>query len=113
MQEILDSIRRQDGQSDVRIESEALESVMTALDARHLWGSYHPAMGLKARVDRAEGASQELRDQVRKARQDEEKAQAALARAKERCEELEEEVRAYREEGICISDQLPSLVSIP
>lgn len=58
MQEILDSVRNQDGSSDVKIKSEALEEVMTALDARHLWGEYHPAMALKARIGKLEGVNE-------------------------------------------------------
>ncbi len=57
MQEILDSLRATDGQSDVKVESEALEHIMTVLDARHLWGEYHPAMTLKARIEKLEGVN--------------------------------------------------------
>ena len=58
LQEILDDIRRQDADSDVKIESAALESVVTALDARHLFeGKYHPNMQLKARMDRMDGVN--------------------------------------------------------
>lgn len=58
LQEILESIRNQDANSDVKIHSESLEAVLSMLDARHLWGaSYHPAMGLKAKIERLEGAN--------------------------------------------------------
>ena len=64
--EILSSIRSQDGSSDVRIESSALESVLQALDERHLFGhGYNPAAALRARAERTEGANEELREQVR------------------------------------------------
>ena len=55
MQQILDSVREQDGKSDVKIQSEALEQIMTVLDARHCWGNYHPAMTLKSRIEKLEG----------------------------------------------------------
>lgn len=55
LQEVLESIRTQDAQSDVKIQSESLEQVIAMLDARHLWGNYHPAMGLKTKIERLEG----------------------------------------------------------
>ena len=57
MKEILESIRTQDGNSDVRIQSESLDQIITALDARHLWGNYHPAMQLKSQIEKLEGAN--------------------------------------------------------
>lgn len=47
--------RDQDGKSDVKIHSETLDRLMDVLDARHLWGNYHPAMGLKANIGKLEG----------------------------------------------------------
>ena len=55
MREILDSVRNQDASSDVRIEAPEIERLLGILDARHLWGSYHPAMGLKNRIEQLEG----------------------------------------------------------
>lgn len=55
MQEILDSIRGQDASSDVKIVSPEIERLLGVLDARHLWGNYHPAMGLKNRIEQLEG----------------------------------------------------------
>ena len=46
-----------DGNSDVRIHSESLDQIITALDARHLWGNYHPAMQLKSQIEKLEGAN--------------------------------------------------------
>ncbi len=57
MKEILEDVKEQDGQSDVLIHSPALEKLISILDARHLWGNYHPAMGLKAQIDKLEGAN--------------------------------------------------------
>ncbi len=57
LQEILDNIKASDGKSDVRIESDILESVLTALDARHMFGRYHPSMQTKARMDKLEGVN--------------------------------------------------------
>ena len=55
MREILDLVRNQDASSDVWIEVPKIERLLGMLDARHLWGSYHPAMGLKNRVKQLEG----------------------------------------------------------
>ena len=55
MQEILDSVRNQDASSDVKIQAPEIERLLGILDARHLWGSYHPAMGLKNRIEQLEG----------------------------------------------------------
>lgn len=55
MHEILDLIRDQDGKSDVRIHTESLEKIISVLDARHLWGDFHPAMELKTRIEKLEG----------------------------------------------------------
>ncbi len=49
--------------------------------------------------------------QARRHRQEEEKSRSALARLKEKNEELEAQPNMYREEGICIEGQMPSLVS--
>ena len=57
LQEILDAMRDSDAKSDIKIQSEALENIVTALDARHLFGNYHPAMTLKARIERLEGVN--------------------------------------------------------
>ena len=55
MRKILDSMRYQDASSDIRIEVPEIERLLGMLDARHLWGSYHPAMGLKNRIQQLEG----------------------------------------------------------
>ena len=55
MCEILDSVRNQDMSSDIRIEAPEIERLLDMLDARHLWGSYHPAMGLENIVEQLEG----------------------------------------------------------
>jgi len=68
------------------------------LDARHLWGGdYHPALVLKAAIEKLEGANEELRDQVRKYRLDEEKTLVHLEKYKERCEDLKRELDSYKE----------------
>jgi chromosome segregation ATPase len=57
MQQILEDVKEQDGKSDVLIHCPALEKLISILDARHLWGNYHPAMSLKAQIDKLEGAN--------------------------------------------------------
>ena len=61
LQEILDSIHDEDGRSDVAIVAPSLEKVLTILDARHVVGQYHPAMALKARIEKLEGVNAGLR----------------------------------------------------
>lgn len=88
MHEILESIRSQDGiknfatlkyyflfltifitaQSDVHVESNCLERLLEALDARHVAGWYHPAMRLQAQLQNSQGIASELREQLRFAR---------------------------------------------
>jgi hypothetical protein len=60
LQEILDSIHEEDGRSDVAIHAPSLEKVLTILDARHVVGQYHPAMVLKARIEKLEGINGNL-----------------------------------------------------
>ena len=59
MEEILDSVKQQDGKSNVVISAPSLDRLLDILDARHLWGGdYHPAMGLKAKIGRLDGANE-------------------------------------------------------
>ena len=59
MEEILDSVKEQDGKSNVVISAPTLDKLLDILDARHLWGgNYHPAMGLKAKIGRLDGANE-------------------------------------------------------
>ncbi len=97
MKEILEDIRVQDGKSDVVIHCPALEKLVSILDARHLWGSYHPAMGLKAQIDKLEGANHELREQIRKARLDEDKLLGQLTRARAKASSLEKELSELKD----------------
>jgi hypothetical protein len=39
----------------VAIHAPSLEKVLTILDARHLVGEFHPAIALKARIEKLEG----------------------------------------------------------
>ena len=87
LHEILDSVKDQDGKSDVQVTSfpfssssstssspsyspsssplqvtsSTLESLLVILDARHYYGDYTPNMGLKAAMDRLEGTNTQLR----------------------------------------------------
>lgn len=97
MQEILEDIKTQDGKSDVLIHCPALEKLVGILDAKHLWGSYHPAMSLKGQIDKLEGANSELRDQVRKSRIEEDKLINQLQRAKARITTMENELVELRD----------------
>ena len=57
LQETLDLIKETDGKSDVAIYAPTLDKLLTILDARHLWGNYHPAMALKAKIEKLDGAN--------------------------------------------------------
>lgn len=68
MHEILDCIHHQDGKSIITIQSQTLENLLEALDARHLAGWYHPAMRLQGRVNYLQGSNAELRSQLQQIR---------------------------------------------
>ncbi|XP_059474825.1 centrosomal protein of 290 kDa-like [Neocloeon triangulifer] len=71
MHEILESIRNQDANSDVHLESNCLERLLEALDSRHVAGWYHPAMRLQAQLHNVQGVASELREQLRISREQE------------------------------------------
>jgi centrosomal protein CEP290 len=56
------------GKSMVTIQSQTLENLLEALDARHLAGWYHPAMRLQGRVNYLQGSNAELRAQLQQIR---------------------------------------------
>ena len=58
LQETLDIIKNADANSNVAIYAPTLEKLLNILDARHLWGNYHPAMGLKAKIVKLDGANE-------------------------------------------------------
>ncbi|KAK7869946.1 hypothetical protein R5R35_013722 [Gryllus longicercus] len=89
MHEILDSIRNQDGCSDVQVQSESLERLLEALDARHVSGWYHPAMRLQAQLAALHGSNGALRDQLRTARLGERAARDECEQLKAKIEQLE------------------------
>ena len=99
MREILDSIRDQDGVSDVLVSSPVLERVVTALDARHLYGEYKPAMALKAQMERLEGVNAQLREQLRRSRLDDDKAGGQLSRLRAKYQLMEAELAVLKQNG--------------
>ncbi|XP_018356859.1 PREDICTED: centrosomal protein of 290 kDa-like [Trachymyrmex septentrionalis] len=70
MHEIMDSIRNQDGKSEVEIQSSTLERLLEALDVRHLAGWYHPAMRLQEHLNVVQGSNAELRSQLKTLRKE-------------------------------------------
>ncbi|CAB4061296.1 unnamed protein product [Lepeophtheirus salmonis] len=98
MREILDSIQSQDADSNVKIESESLDRILSVLDARHLWGEYHPAMEMNTRIQRLEGCNQELRNQIKKSRKDEERFSIQISKYVSRIQELESHLISYKED---------------
>ena len=109
LHEILDSVREQDGRSDVAVSSPTLEKLLTILDARHLYGEYRPAMGLQSAMDRLEGANTQLREQLRRARQEEDRALAAAQRLKTRLQAVEGELKGLRGAGAYGGTQVPAV----
>jgi len=99
MREILESIRDQDGTRDVLVTSPVLEMVVTALDARHLYGEYKPAMALKAQMERLEGVNAQLREQLRRSRLDDDKAVSQLSRLRAKHQAMEAELAALKQGG--------------
>ncbi|TRY62027.1 hypothetical protein TCAL_01502 [Tigriopus californicus] len=112
LQEVLESIRTQDAQSDVKIQSESLEQVIAILDARHLWGNYHPAMGLKAKIERLEGMNTELRDQLRKARIDEDKALIQVQKMTLLHDDMTERLEQLESRGVCLLEDIGQKASL-
>ncbi|XP_043268988.1 centrosomal protein of 290 kDa [Venturia canescens] len=78
MHEILDSIRDQDGKSEVEVHSGTLERLLEALDVRHVSGWYHPAMRIQERLNVVQGSNSELRSQLKQMRKDLQKKDALL-----------------------------------
>lgn len=68
LHEIMESIQKQDGSSNVIIESESLEKILELLDARHISGWYHPAMRLQAALNKLQGINDALRQQLHESR---------------------------------------------
>ncbi|CAB0031278.1 unnamed protein product [Trichogramma brassicae] len=89
MHEILDCIHNQEGQSIVTIQSETLENLLQALDARHLAGWYHPAMRLQGRVNYLQGSNAELRAQLQQIRKNQIMLQAQIQDRSDSVEEGE------------------------
>ncbi|KAK9504809.1 hypothetical protein O3M35_008993 [Rhynocoris fuscipes] len=92
LHEIMESIRTQDGSSNVVIESESLERVIEALDSRHVSGWYHPAMRLQAALNKMQGINDALRQQLHESRYRESYFQAELQTSYIRIGELENEL---------------------
>ena len=97
MKEIHEDVKSQDGQSDVLIHCPTLEKLVEILDARHLWGQYHPAQGLKAQISKLEGGNAELREQIRKERIENDKLASILKRQKSRLSTLENELAELKD----------------
>ena len=99
LEETLDTIKESDAKSNCAIYAPTLEKLFNILDARHLWGNYHPAMGLKAKIEKLDGANEELRDQLRKSKLEEERSISALQRAQNKISSLQTELNSFKEEG--------------
>ena len=55
-------------------------------------------MGLKAKIGRLDGANEELREQLRKSRLDEERSLSALQRAQVKLQQLQAELATFKED---------------
>ena len=99
MHEILDSVKDQDGKSDVVVSCPVLEQLLTILDARHYFGDYKPAMGLKSQIEKLEGVNAHLREQCRKLRIEGDKLSTQNQRLKFKTQQAESELKALKEGG--------------
>ena len=97
MHEILDSVKEQDGKSDVVVSCPVLEQLLIILDARHYYGDYKPAMGLKAQMEKLEGVNSHLRDQARKLRIEADKLSSQNQKLKFKLQQSEAEMKAVKE----------------
>ena len=97
MQEILDSIKDQDGRSDVTLACPALEQLLVILDARHYYGDYKPAMGLKSQMEKLDGVNSHLREQLRKMRLEADKTSGQNQKLRLKLQQAEAEMKAFKE----------------
>ena len=97
MHEILDSIKEQDGRSDVLVSCPVLEQLLIILDARHFYGDYKPAMGLKSQMEKLDGVNCQLRDQLRKLRIESDKTNGQNQKLKLKLQQAEGELKAFKE----------------
>ena len=96
MHEILDSIKEQDGESDVMVSSPILEKLLAILDSRHLYGEYKPMMGLKMQMEKLEGVNAQLREQLRYSRQDDDKLKSQLQKVRYKLHQSESELEEVK-----------------
>lgn len=92
MHEILESIHNQDGAGTVEVQSACLERLLEALDSRHVSGWYHPAMRLQAQLKGTEGKNEELRNQIRSLRIEDNKKAEDLKEAYAKIQALENDM---------------------
>ena len=120
MHEILDSIKEQDGHSDVLVTSPVLEKLLTILDARHFYGEYKPAMGLKTQMEKLEGANSQLREQLRRLRLEEDKVSGQNQRLRLKLQQMETELKVIKQGNVFVQNQpqeiaiaAPSVTAMP
>ena len=99
MHEILDSVKDQDGKSDVVVSCPVLENLLTILDARHFYGEYKPAMGLKSKMEKMDGWNSCLRDQNRALRIEGDKMTSQNNKLRLKIQRLESELKSIKEEN--------------
>ena len=99
MHEILDSVKDQDGKSDVVVSCPVLENLLTILDARHFYGEYKPAMGLKSKMEKMDGWNSCLRDQNRSLRLEGDKMTTQNNKLRLKIQRLESELKSIKEEN--------------
>ena len=111
MQEILESVRDQDGTSDVSVTSPVLENLLTILNARHFYGDYKPAMGLKAQMEKQEGVNCQLREQLRRMRLDEDKSSLVIQRLRAKTQQLEAELNSIKKGNLLVNSNPVTVVT--
>ncbi|XP_061108253.1 centrosomal protein of 290 kDa isoform X1 [Conger conger] len=101
MQEILRAIQdtHRTTQAQTGVSIPVLERLVSAMEMKNSEGKFDASIHLKAQVDQLTGRNEELRQQMRLAREEATQAASQLAKANEKVTILESEVEALRRSG--------------
>ncbi|XP_064199085.1 centrosomal protein of 290 kDa isoform X1 [Anguilla rostrata] len=101
MQEILKAIQdtQRTTQAQTGVSIPILERLVSAMEMKNSEGKFDASIHLKAQVDQLTGRNEELRREMRLAREEATQAATQLARANEKVSILESEVEALRRSG--------------
>ncbi|XP_035280750.1 centrosomal protein of 290 kDa isoform X4 [Anguilla anguilla] len=101
MQEILKAIQdtQRTTQAQTGVSIPILERLVSAMEMKNSEGKFDASIHLKAQVDQLTGRNEELRQEMRLAREEATQAATQLARANEKMSILESEVEVLRRSG--------------